>query len=639
MRFSSRLLLAASLLAASIAETACTGGLFQERSPFRFTASVFRPGTRTSYSGEGTSHGGVLSSERIDWTVGDLIRIYSPEAALPDAGNVHFYDYQIVEHLDYPGGLDGVDPLVSHAGISSGSGSGLYTTEENTYHFYAVYPSPATSGMPSGAAFHDGDLTGVIPSAQTVSRKNSGSYVYLPNMRLAYMTASQTVIITEECPDVPLSFYPKFSSFEFTVSSGEFNSVTLRSMSLTSTTGYLTGTFNIAQDDFGPTESAIADADVTGGGREISVDFGASGITVLKDHPVSICVIALAQSVGGLRVTFTGDEIGARSLALKKGDGSDISFGPWRKHRILGLHFPAVADAVLIDPIIWDGEYRSDAFGDAIAWDRSASFDAAIPGGDRINWMEERGLCGPFGGLYLSKGYLTRTSDGFTLSGNDQLEILKYYGEDITGNVIHYHEWQEIAPVTIDTFSVPDLDQWRMIMGYNYEGGATILRPGATVNGESGKHYAIVTVDLTGSIYESYGFSGYNTINGVLLLPDGVYINCVDLTEFDNPTNWQTVHLAEENDPAFTLPNVITYDQLLSLCDTDKGCAFLPCAGERYKNEYYTSENTYLEAGIVAGYWSSTKLYDNRPGPAYSTDFTVMAASEMFDYPVRMVID
>ena len=631
MKRLSHSLLAAGLFATCVAVAACSKVFPLIHGEFRFTASVSKVNTKTSYSGEGASQGGVLTNERIDWTFGDFIRIYSPEAAIPEDENVHFADYRVIEHPSFPGGIDSANPLVSYARIESASGQGLFNTSEQTYQFYAVYPSPATSGMPAGAAFQDGDLTGVIPSAQTISRRNSDSYVYLPDMRLAYMTATQSMTLTEDGFDVPLSFYPKFSSFEFTVSSGEYNSVTLRSMSLTSTTGYLTGTFNIAQGDFGPVEAGISDADVTGGGREISVDFGSSGITVIKDHPVSICVIALAQSVGGLKVTFTGDEIGARSLALKKSDGSDITFAPWRKHRILGLSFPTVADAVLIDPIIWDGEYLSDAFGDVIAWDRSASVDAAIPGGDSINWMEERGLCGPFGGLYMTKGYLEQTAeDVYKLTGNDQLEILKYYqnGDPFENpglpryyHNFHWGSYYSLGPdELISGYTIPTIEQYETIIGTG-----TPVRDGATVNGLAEKHFAAVAIDLTSTEYESYGLSGNNTINGLLLFPDGAIISCPELTAFDAPQSL----------------NTISFSSYEALCSGTGRCAFLPCAGKMYLDVGWSDPmGYYLTQSQSDETWSSHRwvIYFSVGGTESEISRFDTGGSPQF-CPVRMVMD
>ena len=614
-------MLAAGLLAAAIAGVACTKNLLQGRGEFRFTISASKTGTKTSYSGQGTTQGDILTNERIDWTFGDLIRVYSPEAALPDDETVHFADYSVVEHPDYPGGLDGSDRLKSYAGLAAYSGSSLFNTSAATYHFFAAYPSPVTSGMPSGYSFQDGVFTGVIPKNQTVHQKSAGSYVYLPDMRLAYMLASSTVTITEEGQNIPLDFYPKFSAFEFTVDAGDYSKVTLRSMSLKSTAGYLAGTFSIAQESFGPTETGIPDDDISDSGTSITVDFGDSGIAVEKGHPVSITIITMAQSVSGLKVTFTGDEIGARSLLLKKADGSAISFGPYCKNVISGLRFPTTADAIIMDSIIWDGEYWSSVYGDVIAWDSSISFDATVPGGDNINWTPDWGLSGPFGGLYLSKGYLTQdASDKFTLSGEDQLEILRYYGESLSSFPIHYHQWDDMYEAAVDGFTVPTLDQWKTVIGYVEESsGYVSYRSGATVNGESGKHYSLVTIDLSGSDYESYGLSGGSAIKGLLLFPDNADILCPELSVFDL------------NYDDFT--GTISYDRLQRLCEGADGCAFLPCAGECFDRSDWNN------AGSSGRYWSST-LENSSAANCIDGPWTGGLVDRwMYSYPVRLVKD
>lgn len=581
-----------------------------DRGGIRFTASLSKVDTKTAYSGEGeTDSQGHLTYERINWKNGDLISIYSPQAAHPYDPDMHIADYYVDSHSD--------ENLTSSAKIFPYNGNGLWTTDAETYDFRAAYPSPSTSGMPDGVAFQTGSnvsYTGVIPGRQTVTRKSSGSSVYLPDMRYAYMTATASdVDPLEDGSGVKLVFYPKFSAFEFTVSADEYPSVTLTSFSLKATNGFLTGAFVIPQDDFGLVEEGIPAAKVTNGGKEITVDFGTEGITFTKGNKLSITVLALAQQVSGLTVGFKGVEIGDRSLQLKKANGSPITFGPYLKHSIYGLRFPAMLDAIEIDSIIWDGEYWSSALCEGISWDGEYDGEATIPGGDDIAWTEDPGMAGPFGGLYMSKGYLVKTSDGYGINSDDQLEVLRYYGaESVTSMPQFYHQWETAtASAAVDGFTVPSVEQWESIIG--------MTRAGATVNRAVGKHYAAVTVDLTDSEYEAYGFDG--AIRGFLLFPDGAELYLNELVDMDIETVL--------DNPLDDFSLTLTYDRLKLLCEGGSACAFLPCAGE------YAIDDTWAEGGTSALYWTSSCPEGYAANSVHAPDIGLDDIA--YRYPIRMV--
>ena len=631
---------AMALLVAGFAGVSCTKGgslNLNFRKGVRFSASMSTSGTRTSYSGEGTTDAqGLLARERIDWTDGDLLRVYSPQAAQPD-GSTHYADYEIQSHETV--GTPGAQ-LTSRATVAVKEGTEQLYWEESprrdmVHDFFAVYPSPTTQGFtPSHTLEQDGVLfapetvgedeimtfTGVTPAAQTVTRKNATENVWLPDMRPAYMlaTASSTQAAADE-NGVTLQFIPKFSAFEFTVASGDNPTVKLTSFSLTSTEGFLTGSFKISQANFGITTEGVADADITDGGKTITVDFGVDGITVTNADPLTFAVLALPQQTGGLKITFTGDVIGTRSLELKKADGSPLSWDPYKKHRIYGLSFPALTDAIIVDPIIWNGVFISDAIiGDCIAWNTDYYGDALLTGdnvnwspdvegsgiiGDNIDWNAESGIVGPFGGLYLTKGYLTKTADGYALSGDDQLGILQYYnGEDVTTTPRHYLKSSDLTSATVSGLAVPTQAHWETILGMDAS-----PRAGSTVNNLSEKHFAKVTVDLTGTDYETYAFE--SAIKGVLVFPEGRDILCWDIEVFDTA------------DDAFT--NSIDYTTLTSLLA--KGCAFLPCAGEY--------SGSWQQGGTNVAYWCNGSGGSRFVFDASSLSF---AASATYS-PVRMI--
>ena len=633
---------AVCLLMAGFAGVSCTKGgslnLYLRKS-VRFSASMSTSGTRTVYSGEGTTDAqGLLTRERIDWKDGDILRVFSPQAAQSD-GSTHHADYAVQSHetIGTPGAQ-----LTSRATVAVVDGTSELYWEESpsrdmVHDFFALYPSPATQGFTEGHTLEqDGVIfapetvgedeimtfTGVIPAPQTVSRKNATENVWLPDMRPAYMlaTASSTQAEADE-NGITLQFIPKFSAFEFTVASGDNPTVKLTSFSLTATEGYLTGAFKISQANFGVTTTGIADADVTDGGKTITLDFGTEGITVTNISPLTFAVLALPQRTSGLKITFTGDVIGTRSLELKMADGTALSWDPYKKHRIYGLSFPALTDAIIVDPIIWNGVFITDAIaGDAIAWNKDYPGetdssrdnvdwnpmynDGTASIGDNIDWSTDPGIVGPFGGLYLTKGYLTKTGGGFELGSDDQLDILQFYNtESVTSVPRHYLKSGDLPSATaFPGFAVPTQAQWETILGTDAS-----PRAGAIVNDSEGKHYAKVTVNLTGTDYESYGFG--QAVKGVLLFPDGKDIYCWDITVFDAP------------DDDFT--PTISYAVLSGLMV--KGCAFLPCAGEY--------SGGWQNGGTVGYYWGGDAA-GTRMGLS-ATGFTFGSSTAYA--PVRMI--
>ena len=299
------------------------------------------------------------------------------------------------------------------------------------------------------------------------------------------------------------------------------------------------------------------------------------------------------KPIDNMTIEFVKDATTSISAQLKTSQGG-MEFPRSKKSYVSGLIVPG-----------------------ACVWTISAEPDVVVPWNEDptqeidIAPAPEPAVSGPFGGLYLSKGYLTKIGDNYTITGNDQLEILKYYGESWwAGNVKHYHKWSdEMAASVIDGCSVPSLEQYNTIFG------VSSAREGATVNEVGGKHYSRISVDLTGSEYESYGFSGNNTIKGILLFPDGANITCTELTAFDN---------SEYTD-------IISYSSYLNLCSDTIGCAFLPCAGSCFCA--LTSDEEWMDAGTGTTYWTSS--YPSS-GFAY-TALGGITDREISAFPVRLV--
>ena len=288
--------------------------------------------TRTVFTG--TKVGDV---ERIDWSEGDILRIYCGEATMLGSSNQHECDYTVSASSSSGSAVctASINPATDVNGMQWG---------ENEHTFYAMYPSPDTDGL-VGASFENGTMVFTMPATQTVTRKeNTG--IWLPDMKYAPMLAVTTV--NAYADSVPLDFSPKYSAFSFTVKKAKYAVIHLSSFTLTSATGYLTGTYTLEAGAYTPDGGV---SNVTNGGKSITVDL--NGVVLDADTPdLTFTVLAGPQYLSGLVIGFTGEEIGTRTLALNR-NGNPLPFAAYKKYNIKGLSFPD--GIVTLDGINWDG--------------------------------------------------------------------------------------------------------------------------------------------------------------------------------------------------------------------------------------------------------------------------------------------
>ena len=280
------------------------------------------PATRISFSGN-TAKNGATVTERLDWSKNDLLCIYSPQAYLPGKSSVHAFDYVISQVRE--------DGTQSTAQIKPYKNTNaLKWNNSDRQVFYAMYPSPSTEGL-KDVSFENGTMVFSIPAVQTVTRKE-GTATWLPDMKYAPMLAASE---TEAGADVvDLDFTPHYTAFSFSLGKDGYDSVHLKEFTLTAATGYLTGTFTVCAGDYRNVDS------VKDGGQTITVDL--SGIVLDASMPVfTFTVLAIPQAVSGLKISFTADEFGTRSLSLSK-NGQELQFAPFKKYNITGLGCPDV---------------------------------------------------------------------------------------------------------------------------------------------------------------------------------------------------------------------------------------------------------------------------------------------------------
>ena len=299
--------------------------------------------TRTVFTGEK-----VNKVERIDWVEGDIIRIWCGQATM-GGSNQHYCDYAV-------SGTSSSGDAVCTATINPASDLNGMQWGEGDHTFYAMYPSPATDGL-SGASFDGGTMVFTMPATQTVTRKE-GTGIWLPDMRYAPMLAFKTV--EAHASAVPLDFSPKYSAFTFTVNKANYETIHMSSFTLTSTTGYLTGTYTLAAGAYTP-EGGVSN--VTGGGKSITVDLG-SVVLDASTPSFTFTVMTVPQFLSGLELSFTGEEIGTRTLALSDNNGTPVPFPAYKKYNIGGLSFP---DGFVLGGIDWNGDYQIFG-GEPIDW-------------------------------------------------------------------------------------------------------------------------------------------------------------------------------------------------------------------------------------------------------------------------------
>ena len=373
-------------------------------------------GTKTTYTGDVTSEqvsGNTKKTERIDWTEGDLIRVYCPQAYASGSADTHFSDYA-VSSTSSSGTVCTATIVSDGNGLQWGSGS---------HDFYAMYPSPDTEGL-EGASFDDGTMVFTMPSEQTIIRKDESSLAFDPDMRYAPMLAEAS--IGSAGSSVSLDFSPKYTAYEFTINKGSLATIHLTRFTLTSTTGYLTGCYTINKGAYDTVAS------VTNGGKSITVDM--SGIVLDADNAtLSFMVLALPQTVSGLELFFEGEEIGVRSFKLNKSDGTPISLAPFRKYFISGISLPAPVGANLDDSIFWNGSIYY--FDDTVHW-----LNKEVNTGDGFHWNQ------------LDHVELNDDSDAYLWCGDVISRSATAYASPVDAPVHIYWSSSNTDVVTVDRF-------------------------------------------------------------------------------------------------------------------------------------------------------------------------------------------
>lgn len=272
--------------------------------------------TRTEYSGQ--ILGSTTKYERINWIPGqDKVRVVCNEA---NGVSSHWLDYNI--------GSVSAQSEKSTATVTSASGESFKWDGANAHYFYALYPSPAQNGAPSGASIaaatgHKATVQGSIPAIQT-GEWVASTRTFKPNMNYAYMYAAKQQSNTNPpaTANVTLEFKPLVTAMEFSIVADNVFPITspLTKAELTASTS-LAGGFTANLD--ATKESGLADEPgISDGSTSLTINFP-SGITLSKTDATTFTFLALPveQKDLTLRLTFSnGSTTTTRSLLLKTGN-------------------------------------------------------------------------------------------------------------------------------------------------------------------------------------------------------------------------------------------------------------------------------------------------------------------------------
>ncbi|MBR2210326.1 MAG: fimbrillin family protein [Bacteroidales bacterium] len=297
----------------------------------RFSASTGYE-TRTAYSG-------VIKNgkERIDWTAGDKIMVWSENATVRTGGTPYFAGNSNL--AVYTIGTITESDEKSIATITDPTGSGLVYPKENPGStLWAAYPALAADK--ASLLDMDNNAIQLKIEAEQALTQNATTEAYAPDMQQAVMLGYVSGAKAGKTVDLP--FNPAFTDFEFNLGIPQDDeaaaaySVTITEVEFTSTSSELSGGFTATCGTDGKwTYVKASDA-----AKTVKATLG-DGITLDKDNPnLTFNVFALPQDITNLKVTFYTNE-GTKTLKLLKNDKTTwMTFDGAKKHRMNGVILP-----------------------------------------------------------------------------------------------------------------------------------------------------------------------------------------------------------------------------------------------------------------------------------------------------------
>ena len=302
--------------------------------------------TRTAYSGDRFKKGD-KNYERIDWTAGDQIMVWSDYATVRPEGTPYFSGNNKLAVYNIGTITDSDEKSI--ATIEDPLGNGLqYPDSDSGTQFWGVYPASAVTESPeNNTILLTIDAVQDLAENENTTTSTENPYVdYVPDMSQAYLLAYVNGAKASSAT-VDLPFKPAFTDFEFNLeipadaTAAADYTVNIKAIEITSTTSALSGDFTATCTN-GTWAYTIAE----GAAKSAKAVLPEGGFTINAQNPkLSLNVFALPQDLTNMKVTFYTNE-GTKTLKLinKKENASDadswITFAGAKKHRLNGIILP-----------------------------------------------------------------------------------------------------------------------------------------------------------------------------------------------------------------------------------------------------------------------------------------------------------
>lgn len=291
-------------------------------------------GTRTAYSGEM-----VGQFERIDWTTGDEIIIWSDNATVRPDGQPYFAGNDKLAL--YSLGTISTSGEKSIALLDDPEANGLqYPEGDPGSKLWGVYPASVLTASPSGNAipFAIAETQALAPNDSTQVPND-----YVPAMSQAVMLAYVSGAKASKLVDLP--FKPAFTAFEFDIKGQDMvHPLTITAVEMVSegdNSTALSGSFTATFDDATEAWTYTLGEETQ---KSVKVTFPGNGITIDNETNAIFDIFALPQELTGIKVIFYTNE-GTKALKLTTVNDDPtqrtyLTFAPTKKHKFNGLILP-----------------------------------------------------------------------------------------------------------------------------------------------------------------------------------------------------------------------------------------------------------------------------------------------------------
>ena len=382
--------------------------------------------TKTEYSGQRDASG---KYERIDWKVGDKIKIYANGVKPPKTECV----YKVNDVT-----TSGIRSSAELSPFNEADGHGLMWDSGNA-DFYAVYPGNSPSKVfASNNTPSNFDVTVKLPKEQNIPTINTSvNHIEVrPDMELAAMLAVSRNV--PPASSVQLDFLPLVTTFRITIGNPyttddiRLNKVSVCYTPLASTPNPMSGDYAVKYDKAsGGTLSShssgglqpVNASSITSPEQEISVNLAPHNLSLKKNNgnTLSVTLFAVPVSHKGLQLKVNLTKGGVpeeRILYLEKKQttpftpAEQLEFEPYKKYDInVGIRNKMEYYLEVSSPTT-GAPYSGGTLSDG--WVRSYKTDGGTtnPASWWVEGYSETGATGPF--TATKPGWLTN----FTQHGN-----------------------------------------------------------------------------------------------------------------------------------------------------------------------------------------------------------------------------